>query len=264
MEFSILGPLRLTDEGRSYTPTAPKQRQLLALLILNANHVVTTGSCFEELWGPTPPNAALSTLHSYVLQLRHALKRVPRIGTLQAARRILETRDGGYLLAAEPTALDVQRFSALVREGRAELGQDDASASKLLREALTLWQGSALADVQAGPVLRAHIVGLEEDRLTVLDQCLDAELRLGRHQELLGELSRLVTLHPTHENFNAQLMLALYRSGRRTQALEVVLRLRKILNTDLGIEPSPRVHQLQQAILACDPRIDPPTLAHDA
>ncbi|MFI2027328.1 AfsR/SARP family transcriptional regulator [Streptomyces buecherae] len=258
MEFAILGPLRMNEQGRSYTPTAPKQRQLLALLLLNANQVVSTSTCIDELWETSPPNTALSTLQSYILQLRRTLRRVPRIGSLQAARRVLETRDGGYLLAVRNDELDVNIFTSLVREGRAQLHRDDHAASALLTRALTMWQGSALSDVQAGPVLRAHLVGLEEDRISVHEQRIDADLRLGRHHELLGELSALVTKYPTHENLHAQLMLALYRSGRRAQSLEVVKRLRQVLHDELGLEPSPRMRNLHQAVLACDPVIDSP------
>ncbi|MFF3505760.1 BTAD domain-containing putative transcriptional regulator [Streptomyces sp. NPDC003247] len=256
MEFSVLGPLRMHERGVSYTPTAPKQRQLLALLLLNANQVVSTDTCIEELWEDSPPNSALSTLQSYILQLRRSLRRVPRIGSLQAARRILETRDGGYLLAVRNDELDTNRFWSLVREGRAALRHDDARASACLSEALRLWQGTALSDVQRGPVLRAHLVGLEEERTSVHEQRIAADLRLGRHQDLLGELSRLTARYPMHESLHAQFMLALHRTGRRIQALEVQQRLSTVLREELGLDPSPRVRRLHQAILAGDPAID--------
>ncbi|MFC0598373.1 AfsR/SARP family transcriptional regulator [Streptomyces palmae] len=258
MEFAVLGPLQVSEQGRSYTPTAPKQRQLLALLLLNANQVVSTRTCIEELWEDAPPNSALSTIQSYVLQLRRALGRIPQIGSLQAARRVLETRDGGYLLVVRSDELDVNAYTALVRQGRVQLHQDDAAASELLGRALRMWQGSALSDVQVGPVLRAHLVGLEEDRISVQEQRIDADLRLGRHHDLIGELSALTTMYPTQEYLHAQLMVTLYRSGRRTQALEVAQRLRRVMHDELGLEPSPRIHSLHQAVLACDPVIDTP------
>lgn len=258
MEFSVLGSLRVREMGCDYAPTAPKQRQLLALLVLNANHVVSVGTCIEELWGGNPPDTGLSTLQSYVLQLRRILKRVPRIGSLEAARELLRTRDGGYLLAVGPEELDVTRFHELVRRGRAELGKDDEAASELFSRALALWEGTALSDVQAGPVLRVHLAGLEETRISVQEQRIDADLRIGRHHDLLGELSALCAHYPTHESLHAQFMLALYRSGRRTQALEVVHRLRTMLHDELGLEPSPRMKRLHQAVLACDPGIDAP------
>ncbi|WP_333768950.1 AfsR/SARP family transcriptional regulator [Streptomyces sp. IBSBF 2435] len=258
MEFAILGPLRVYEQDRFYAPTAPKQRQLLALLLLNANQVVSTSTCIEELWEDNPPNTAMSTLQSYILQLRHKLRQVPRIGSLQAARRILETRGGGYLLSVRCDALDVNVFADLVRDGRAALSKDDARASRLLGQALTMWNGAALADVTAGPILRTHLVGLEESRISVQEQRIEADLRLGRHHDLLGELSSLTNQYPTHENLHAQFMLALYRSGRRIQALGVVQRLRKVLHDELGLEPSPRIRHLHQAILACDPSIEAP------
>lgn len=246
------------ERGVSYTPTAPKQRQLLALLLLNANEVVSTGTCIEELWEDAPPNSALSTLQSYILQLRRSLRRVPRIGSLQAARGILETRDGGYLLAVADGELDADRFWGLVREGRAALRHDDERGSARLAEALRLWHGAALSDVQRGPVLRAYLVGLEEERVSVHEQRIAADLRLGRHQELLGELSGLTVRYPTHESLHAQFMLALYRAGRRTQALEVQRRLSAVLRTELGLDPSPRLRRLHQAILMGDAAIDAP------
>lgn len=243
--------------GAILRPTAPKQRQLLALL-LNANQVVSTSTCIEELWEDKPPNTALSTLRSYILQLRRILERVPRIGSLQAARRILETRGGGCLLAIRGEELDVHVFADLVRDGRAALGKDGVRASRLLGQALTMWNGAALFDVTAGPILRTHLAGLEENRISVQEQRIDADLRLGRHHDLLGELSALTTQYSTHENLHAQFMPALYRSGRRTQALGVVQQLRKVLRDGLGLEPSSRMRHLHQAILACDPVIDAP------
>ncbi|SEN18157.1 AfsR/SARP family transcriptional regulator [Actinacidiphila rubida] len=258
MEFAILGPLRVYEQDRIYAPTAPKQRQLLALLLLNANQVVSTSTCIEELWEDNPPNTALSTLQSYILQLRRMLKQVPRIGSLQAARHVLETRGGGYLLSVGTHELDVNVFADLVREGRAALGKDDVHASRVLGQALTMWKGGALSDVTAGPILRTHLAGLEENRTSVQEQRIDADLRLGRHHELLGELSALTTQYPTHENLHAQFMLALYRSGRRIQALGVVQRLREVLHDELGLEPSPAIRHLHQAILACDAAIEAP------
>ncbi|AZM50656.1 hypothetical protein DMB38_08980 [Streptomyces sp. WAC 06738] len=256
MEFSLLGPLRMHEQGCSYTPTAPKQRQLLSLLLLNANQVVSTRTCIEELWENTPPNTALSTVQSYILQLRRILRRVPRVGSLEAARRILETRDGGYLLTVRGDELDTNTFATLVASGRSKLYTDDVAATELLGRALALWQGSVLADVQVGPVVRAYAVGLEEDRMSVQEQRIDADLRLGRHREVLGELSSLTTKLPTRESLHARLILAMYRSGRRSQALEVVHRLRTTLREELGLEPSPMIRNLQQAVLTCDPELD--------
>lgn len=258
MEFFVLGPLRMMEQGNSYTPSAPKQRQLLALLLLNANQVVSTRTCIEELWEDSPPSTALSTVQSYILQLRRTLRRVPRIGSLQAARRILETRDGGYLMSVRGGELDTNAFSDLVARGRSLLRVDDAQAADLLGRALRIWHGDVLADVQAGPVLRTHLVGLEEERMSVQEQRIDADLRLGRHYELLGELSMLTARHPMRESLHARLVVALYRSGRRTQALDVLLALRRTLRTELGLDPSPAIRELHQALLSCDPMLEDP------
>lgn len=262
MEFGVLGPLRMTAQRISYVPTAPKQRQLLALLLFNANQVVSTSACIEELWESAPPASALSTLQTYVLQLRRALRGVPHIGSLQDARKTLETRDGGYLLVVRPGELDLHVFERLVSHGRAALDHDDdRTGSRLLGEALDMWTGAALADVQTGPILQSYLTGLEEQRICVQEQRIEADLRLGHHHELLGELSALVTQNPTHENLHAQLMLALYRSGRPAQALTVHRRLRQVLHDELGLEPSPRMRRLHQAVLACDPVLDMPSQA---
>lgn len=258
MDYSVLGPLDLREQGRSYAPTAPKQRQLLALLLLNANKVVSAGVCIDELWEERPPATALSTLQSYILSLRRILRSIHGAGGPDNARGILETRDGGYLLHVRDDEYDVTRFMSLVHEGRIALRQDDVAASALLSRALGMWHGAALADVHIGPVLRTHAARLEEERISVHEQRIEADLRLGRHHELIGELCALTMERPTHESLHAQLMLALYRSGRRIQALDVVQRLYQVLHDELGLGPSPRMRNLHQAILACDPAIDAP------
>ncbi|GAA4985005.1 hypothetical protein GCM10023205_64100 [Yinghuangia aomiensis] len=263
MEFGILGPLRMTAAGRSYVPSAPKQRQLLAFLLLNANHVTSTKSCIEELWDLQPPDSALSTLQTYVLQLRRALALCPEIGSLRHARTILRTHDNGYQLVVGPGQLDRHVYEALVADGRAALARgDDLTASACFGDALALWCGDALADVKAGPLMRAHLIGLAERRTAVLEQRIEADLRLGRHHQIVGELAELAATHLTNENYHAQLMLALYRSGRQAQALESFQRLRTTLDVELGLTPSPRMRRLHQAVLSCDPTIDAPP-GHD-
>ncbi len=258
MQFQVLGSLEMNDGGKSYIPTAPKQRQLLALLLLNSNRVVPIQTCVNELWGEDPPDAARATLQSHILQLRHALKSVPGVGSLPAARNILETRDGGYLFVTRPGDLDTEKFTGLLRTGKELLKTDDRKASDLLAEALNLWRGPALADVRHGPVLRRHVVHLEEERVTAQEHRIDADLRLGRHRELIGELSALAVEHPTREHLHAKLTLALYRSGRRVQALDVLQQLHRALRRDLGLETSPWVHNLHQAVLASSASIDMP------
>ncbi|MCP2262592.1 DNA-binding transcriptional activator of the SARP family [Streptoalloteichus tenebrarius] len=257
MEFGVLGPLLMRENGVSYLPTAPKQRQLVALLLLNANRLVATDACMEELWGTHPPRSSVQTLQTYILQIRRALAASPTVGSLDAARRILVTGSRGYVLVVDPHSFDLFHFERWVAQGRsAQRDGDDRRVSHLFREALAVWRGPALMDVHIGQRLHTHLVGLEESRLCTLEQCFEAELRLGRHHELLSELSALASQHPVHENLQAQYMLALYRSGRQAQALAVFRQLRRTLAEELGLEPSQRIRRLHEAMLAVDPVLD--------
>ncbi|GAA3792294.1 AfsR/SARP family transcriptional regulator [Amycolatopsis tucumanensis] len=257
MSYEVLGPLAVNDHGEAFTPTAPKQRQLLAFLLLNANTVVSIESCIAELWEDNPPSSAASTLQTYVLQLRRLLASLPSVGSAPCAKDVLRTRSRGYLLRVAPGQLDVDEFNSYAAQGRAALARrDDGCAALFFRRALSVWHGEPLADVALGPRLRAWVAGLEERRLGALEQRIEADLRLGTHHEVLAELTALVAAHPTHENFHAQLVLALYRCGRQAQALQVIARLRSVLNTELGLEPSARMQQLHQAVLTCDARLD--------
>ncbi|MFG2041514.1 BTAD domain-containing putative transcriptional regulator [Dactylosporangium sp. NPDC048998] len=265
MKVGVLGPLLMCADQAIKVPTAPKQRQLLALLLLNANQVVPVSQCIEELWEYRPPASAVSTLHTYIMQLRRMLRGAPKDsppgdpgGGTGCVERLV-TRDRGYLFVTRPGELDVDAFEDRLRDSRQALGAgDDAVAAAALRDALAVWRGPALVDIQPGPVLRTWIASLEESRLSTIERRIEVDLRLGRHQELIGELSALVERHPVHENLHAHLMLALYRSGRQVHALEVFTRLRTVLSEELGLEPSPALRRLHQAVLASDPVLDPP------
>ncbi|WP_327676537.1 AfsR/SARP family transcriptional regulator [Kitasatospora sp. NBC_00458] len=257
MEFGVLGPLSLDAAGRSYLPSAPKPKQLLALLILNANRVTSAAACIEELWHSDPPATAGSTLQTYVLHIRKALSALPGVGSLAAARQILKTHDYGYELEVCPDDVDVVRFGLLVREGqRAQDRGQDHRAAELFGQALEVWRGDVLVDVQLGPSLEVHARGLEEARLGVWERRVEAELRLGRHHRLLSELASTAARYPAHENVHAQLMVALYRSGRSTDALTVFQRLRSVLRRELGLDPSVRLQRLYEAVLRADPLLD--------
>jgi DNA-binding SARP family transcriptional activator len=262
MRFGILGPLTICDNGttierRPATPTAPKQRQLLALLLLNAGKVVSVSECIEELWGEAPPASATSTLQTYVMQLRRGF-RGTRDSTAPPNGRLV-TRDRGYSLIVHPGELDAEVFGERVRRAEeAAAKADEFETARQLRLALCLWRGPALVDVQAGPVLSVRVAGLEERRLSVLYKRIEVDLRLGAHHELLGELSMLTGQYPMHENLHAQFMIALYRSGRQADSLQVFNRLRRELGEELGLGPSPRLSRLQQAILNADPILDAP------
>lgn len=257
IRYQLLGPVHVLDNGHNYTPTAHKQRQLLALLLLNANQVVPARTCVEELWDEAPPDSAASTLQTYVLQLRRRLASLPSVGSSLRAKEILATQVYGYRLSVDPDSLDLNVFNEMASRGRAALVRhDDACATIFLRHALSMWQGEPLADLEPGRRIRTWIAGLEELRLSVQEQRIEADLRVGMHHELISELTGLIAAHSTHENFHAQLMIALYRSGRQAHALDVMLRLRRQLSTELGLEPSPRMQQLYQAVLNCDERLD--------
>lgn len=260
MDISVLGPCRVNHAGESVVPTAIKPRKVLSMLALHCDQVVSVGSLMEELWGEHPPRSATTTLQTYILQLRNlieaALKAVPD-GVGQDPKAVLVTEGGGYLLDTQGGVVDVHEFELKSASGhRAMDAGDYAAASVRFREALKLWRGPALVDVQTGPLLEVEVRHLEESRLSVLGQRIEAELQLGRHHEILGELAGLSVEHPLHESLQAQYMLALCRAGRRGTALEVYRRLRTQTRADLGLEPSPAVRRLQQAILTSDPSVD--------
>ncbi|MDO0930200.1 AfsR/SARP family transcriptional regulator [Streptomyces sp. DG2A-72] len=263
MDIKVLGALAVTENGVSITPTAPKPRQVLALLALHADRVVPVSALIEELWGLTPPRSARTTLQTYVLQLREliavALEQdghggADGPGAPRTAKDVLVTMPGGYLLASGGGPSDVRLFERLAGMGyRAMDAGDFPGAARQLREALTLWSGTAFADVQVGEQLETEIKRLEESRLCALDQRIEADLRLGRHRELLAELTVLVNRYRTHESLHGQFMLALYRSGRRGEALEAYQRLRATLVRDLGLEPSAGLQRLQRSVLTASP-----------
>ncbi|MEU7601285.1 AfsR/SARP family transcriptional regulator [Streptomyces sp. NPDC040724] len=275
MDIDVLGALAVRENGISITPTAPKPRQVLALLALHADQVVPVSALIEELWAGEPPRSARTTLQTYVLQLRAliatALERgaaggaeagtdpVTHPGTdrgagVRTAKDILVTLPGGYLLSSGGGVLDVREFDRLAGSGyRAMDAGDFPAAARLLREALALWTGPAFADVQSGVQLDMEARRLEETRLCALDQRIEADLRLGRHRELLAELTVLASRYRTHENLHGQFMLALHRSGRRGEALDVYQRLRGTLVRELGLEPSVALRRLQRSILMAGP-----------
>lgn len=258
MKIQVLGPLFVGDEyGFPYLPTAPKPRQLLALLALNTNQMISTTMCIDELWADTPPRSAVSTLQTYILQIRRMLRGIPGADGAD----VLLTRHQGYQLVAGRDEVDLFCFRELAAEGRKLVaGQQYEAGAAVLRDALAQWRGPALVDVQAGPVIATHLPRLEEMRLSVLEQRIEADLMLGLHHELISELSGLVSQFRVNENLHAQLIVALYRSGRQAEALRAYWQLREWLINELGIEPSNRIQRLHQAVLAADPALSPPRL----
>jgi DNA-binding SARP family transcriptional activator len=269
VDIDVLGTLAVREKGVSITPTAPKPRQVLALLALHADQVVPVGTLTEELWGAAPPRSARPTLQTYILQLRElittALQQDPGESGGGAggrsAKDVLLTVPGGYLLKSGEGVSDVREFDRLAGAGYRAMDADDPPrAARLLREALALWSGPALTDVHTGPHLSTQAKRLEESRLCALDQRIEADLRLGRHRELLAEMTVLVSRYPTHESLYGQYMLALYRSGRRGEALDAYQRLRATLVRTLGLEPSAALSKLQRSILRSGP--DPVPARH--
>lgn len=265
MDIEVLGALSAREHGISTTPTAPKPRQVLALLALHADHVVPVASLTEELWGERPPRSARTTLQTYVLQLREligeALAESEDAGTI-TAKDVLVTLPGGYRLNTRGGYLDFREFERRAGAGyRAMDAEDYSGAAKRLRDALSLWTGNALADVQAGSQISLEVKRLEEARLCALDQRIEADLRLGRHRELLSELTVLVNQYRMHESLHGQFMVALHRSGRRGEALNVYQRLRTTLVRELGLEPSAVLGRLQRSILMAQPEGAAPAAA---
>ncbi|BBA98082.1 Furaqunicin regulatory protein [Actinacidiphila reveromycinica] len=257
MKIQLLGALRAEVNGESIVPTAGKPRQILSLLALRPRQVVPVPTLMEELWGAEPPQSALATLQTYVLHLRRHLRTAMGPDTPATAKEVLATRHHGYVMETPAESVDVHTYEHEVAEGLSafEVG-DDAVAADRFRRALGLWQGPALVDVRVGPVLRIEVLRLEESRLGTVERRIDADLRLGRHTQLLPELTELTARHPQHEGLHSQAMVALYRSGRQGSALEVYRTLRIRLIEELGVEPSPQIQRLHQAMLAVDPQLD--------
>jgi DNA-binding SARP family transcriptional activator len=246
VEFRLLGPLEASERGRPVPLGGPKQRAVLAHLLIRANQVVSSDRLIDEIWGDEPPEAARNSLQSYVSRLRHALADPGRI----------EGRPPGYVLGVDPDELDALRFEALVDEGRRSLADEPSAALARFEEALALWRGPALADLADEPSLQGEIARLEEQRLAAIEDRIAAELAVGRHGEVVGELAALVERYPLRERLWGHLMLSLYRSGRQAEALEAFQRARRLLAEELGIDPSGELRQLQGRILRQDPSLD--------
>jgi len=257
MEFRVLGPLEVWCDGQRVPVSAAKQRTLLAILLLRAGRVVAAEELIDRLWGERPPATARKTLHNYVRRLRTTLAAGAK--GLAVPPRLL-TEPSGYLLRLGDAELDLHRFERLHEQAqKATSAGDGDRAAALLRQALGLWRGPPLADVAVETVLRTEAVRLEEWRLAALEARIQAELDLGRHAELVGELEALAARHPLRESFCGQLMLALYRCGRQVDALGAYRAARRLLIEEFGVEPGPELQRLERAILVADPSLAGPT-----
>jgi YVTN family beta-propeller protein len=247
MDFRILGPLEVEQDGRPVRLGGPRQQALLVLLLLNANDIVPSARLIEEIWGDEPPETARTALQVHVSQLRKAL-----------GAEYIETRAPGYKLDVEPGRLDLSRFEQLVSEGREALAGGDAEhASNTLREALSVWRGSPFPALEDVGFARRERLRLEELRLAALEERIEADLHLGRHTEVVPELEALLAEHPLRERLRAQRMLALYRSGRQAEALDVY-RHGRALADELGLLPGESLRRLERAILQQDPALAAP------
>ncbi len=258
IQFRLLGQVEARRDGERVELGGRKQRTALASLLVRAGRVVSLDQIVDDLWPEHPPARAAATVQVFVSNLRRALEPDRPRG---APGTVLVTASRGYQLAVEPGSVDAQEFVRLAEQGRAALdGDDPEQAAAVLRRALELWQGPALADVPDAPFARAEAARLDELRLGAIEDRIDADLALGRHSALVAELELQVLRHPMRERLRAQLMLALYRCGRQADALQAYRAARRVLHDELGLEPGSGLRELEQAVLRHDPDLawEPP------
>jgi YVTN family beta-propeller protein len=252
MEIRLLGAVEASADGTALPLGGPRQRAVLADLALQAGQLVAADRLIDDLWGERPPASAKHTLETYISRLRHVLN------TSGTASLPLVTRPGGYLLDAAPACIDVCQFRDLAARGSGARDHGDpAAAVTLLSSAVQLWRGPALADVQDAPFAVLARQRLDEERLTASEKLAEVRLALGQHRELVPELEALISGSPYRERFHAQLMLALYRSGRQAEALAAFGRARDLLAGELGLEPGRELRELQRAVLLQAPGLEP-------
>ena len=255
IEYRLLGPLEVDANGRAIEIGGLKQRALLAMLVLRANQPVPRDVLADQLWGEHLPAGAQHTLEVYISRLRKALGDA-------AGYQLVLTRPGAYLLRVQDEHVDVNRFERLAGKGRQALAANaPGEAAAGFRQALALWRGSALADLSDEPFARVEIARLEDLRAGVIEDRVEADLALGHHADVVGELKALVAECPLRERLQQQLMVALYRCGRQPEALAAYQAARRTMVEELGIEPSPALQRVERAILAHDAWLDPPPRA---
>ncbi len=250
MDFRLLGPLEVVDDdGAVLAIGTGRLRALLGLLMLRPGELIGSEELVDELWGEAAPPTAHKMLHNQVSALRKVLDGNGR----------LETHGRAYRLNVGPGERDVDRFESLVADARGRLDADPQGAAEALREALAMWRGPPLSDLSYERYAQTEIARLTEERWAAFEARIDAELALGRHADLVGELEAAVTEEPLRERLHGQLMLALYRCGRQADALEAYRRARSTLVEEIGVEPGAELRALQAAILAQDPALDLPS-----
>uniref|UniRef100_UPI003F490C47 AfsR/SARP family transcriptional regulator n=1 Tax=Nonomuraea bangladeshensis TaxID=404385 RepID=UPI003F490C47 len=251
IQFGILGPLEVEVDGRELTLPAGKHRVLLAALLLRANRTVHTDELIEYVWGDTPPVTPRGTVQTYMARLRAALR----------PNDLIVTRRDGYLIEVPEISLDLHRFRALVAQAKKAAVTDRNAEASMLRQALALWRGPALANIPSETLRTLAALPLDEERLEVLERRIEADLLLGRHRQVLAELRALTAGHPQHERLWGQLIIALHGSGRQAEALEAFRMLRQRLRDELGIEPGDDLQLLHRQVLKGEPAL--PRRTHD-
>ena len=255
IDYRLLGPIEASAGGRVLDIVGQKQRVLLAVLLMSANQPVSRDVLVDRLWGDRPPDGARHTLEVHISRLRKALEPA-------AGGPVVLTRPAAYVLQSAGERIDVRCFERLAREGRRALAEGaPGRAAAVLGEALALWRGAPLADVSDEPFAQAEIARLEELRAAVLEDRVEADLALGRHGDVVGELEALASAHPLRERLYQQLMIALYRCGRQAEALAVYHSARTTLVEELGIEPGPGLKRVERAILEQDASLNAPAIA---
>jgi DNA-binding SARP family transcriptional activator len=245
LRYEILGPLRVIDGGHSRSLSAKKVEIVLAALLIRSDVVVAASELMTELWGESLPRRAVAGVHVYISELRKFLR-----GPAGPESSVV-TEAPGYMLRMGSDELDSHEFLRLMEMGRGYARSlRDEEAAKCFEEALALWRGPILANLGNGPILNGFMTWLEEQRLEAMKTLVDAKLRLGYHHEVIGWLYSIVSEYPLHEKFYCQLMLALHRSDRQADALEVYQSVRRLLRDELGLEPCQALQDAQRAILA--------------
>lgn len=247
VKYRVLGPLMAARGSAPCELGGPRQKMVLAALLANGNRVVSRDALIDAVWSSDPPTAAKASLHSYVSNLRKEL------GEDQ-----ISSEGGGYRIVVDHDSLDARLFESMVDQARSRLPDDPAASLSAFRDALALWYGSPYGDLGWEPALRIEAIRLEELRLVAVEDWIEADLTLGQHERVIGQLQSLVREHPYRERFHAQLMLALYRAGRQVEALRVFEDCRRRFAEELGIDPTPELQQLEQQILEHDPGLAVP------
>ncbi|MGN5376915.1 AfsR/SARP family transcriptional regulator [Streptomyces lasalocidi] len=254
MQFRLLGNLEVYNSGGERVSLPPKLRTILSLLLVSENQIVPTGRFIDELWMGEPPATAMATIQTYVYQLRKLLGLSHGDKSDEVS---LITEPAGYQLSIPLESVDVPVFEQAFQAGRAAfLGGEYERAANALSVALSLWRASALCDVQKGHSLEAYAAQLEESRIQATELRIEVYLKAGREFDAIRELQALIVAHPLHEGLHAKLMIALHRSGRRYEALDIYRRLRHSLASELGIDPSHVIQKLERGLLASDPALD--------